>query len=141
VNLIAHRGNVLGKDSRENMPSYIIQALESGYDAEIDVWLINQEYFLGHDDPMYQISEDFLRKPGLWCHAKNSSAFKTMLKNPDIHCFWHENDDYTLTSKGIIWIFPDKEPLDGGILVLREGQTIPNPNLGGICSDFVGDYK
>ena len=139
--LIAHRGNIKGADKRENMPTYIAEALNGGYDAEIDVWLTKQGYFLGHDNPQYAISKSFLRQPGVWCHAKNSSAFRDMLQDTGIHCFWHENDDYTLTSRGRIWIFPDKEPLGNGILVLREGQPIPNPKLGGICSDFVGDYR
>tara|TARA_R110002110_G_scaffold57127_5_gene163608 strand:+ start:2805 stop:3230 length:426 start_codon:yes stop_codon:yes gene_type:complete len=141
VILIAHRGNIKGVDKRENMPEYITEALNREYDVEIDVWLTNQGYFLGHDKPQYAIPKNFLRQSGVWCHAKNSHAFKDMLQDPNIHCFWHENDDYTLTSQGKIWIFPDKEPLDGGILVLREGQKISHPNLGGICSDFVGDYR
>ena len=142
MKLIAHRGNIQGKTHRENMPEYIEEALTAGYDVEIDVWNVLGVYYLGHDNPEYKISESFLEKEGLWCHAKNSQALSSMLKNPKIHCFWHDRDDYTLTSKGKIWIYPDKEPLEGGILVLRNDQEIPDDSdLEGVCSDFVGNLK
>ena len=36
--LISHRGNIDGKNEVwENHPKYIIEALEAGYDFEIDV--------------------------------------------------------------------------------------------------------
>ena len=142
MKLISHRGNIKGKTDRENMPQYIEEALSRGYDVEIDVWRILGNYYLGHDDPEYKVSESFLEKKGLWCHAKNSQAFSAMLKNSKIHCFWHDRDDYTLTSRGKIWIYPNKEPLDGGILVLNNNQKIPdNSNLEGVCSDYVGNFK
>jgi hypothetical protein len=60
--LISHRGNINGKnDVRENSMFYIMEALTMGFDVEIDVWYINNEWFLGHDKPQYQINIDVFR--------------------------------------------------------------------------------
>ena len=57
---ISHRGNVNGKiPNKENHPDYIKLALSNGYDVEIDVWYDNG-YWLGHDEPTYNITKDFL---------------------------------------------------------------------------------
>ena len=40
--LISHRGNIDGPNEvRENSPYYIMEALEAGYDVEIDLWSRN----------------------------------------------------------------------------------------------------
>ena len=31
-----------------------------------------------------------------------------MIDNEKIHCFWHDTDDFTITSQGIIWAYPGK---------------------------------
>jgi hypothetical protein len=142
MKLIAHRGNIWGKTGNENNPNYITEALTRGYDVEIDVWHVLGEYYLGHDDPQFKISEQFLKTDGLWCHAKNPEALRNMLINPEIHCFWHEQDDYTITSRGKIWIYPNKQILEGGIIVLTGDTDLPNfIGLGGVCSDYVGKFK
>ena len=61
--LIAHRGNINGKNkSKENSPSYILDAIKQGYDVEIDLWVDNDDFWLGHDEPQYKINIDFLSK-------------------------------------------------------------------------------
>ena len=57
--LISHRGNVDGiYPEMENNPIYINKALNSGYDVEIDVWCIDNRWYLGHDSPQYEITSD-----------------------------------------------------------------------------------
>jgi len=138
--LIAHRGNTNGSNSSsENEPSHVVGALQRGFDVEIDVRLIQGQWFLGHDFPQYPVKFDFLKKNGLWCHAKNLEALKGMLEE-DIHCFWHQNDDYTLTSRGYIWAYPNKQVGKKTICLMPE-QTGQNPAGGyGVCSDFVERY-
>ena len=90
--LISHRGNINGKNSdRENSIEYIEEALDMGYNVEIDVWVIDNKFYLGHDNPLYEVDFLFLINNKLWCHAKNLEALLKM-KNYDINCFWHEND-------------------------------------------------
>jgi len=139
--LISHRGNINGKDeSRENSIEYINEALNSGFNVEIDVWYKDGEWFLGHDRPENYIVLDFLKNDKLWCHAKNLDALDEML-NEDIHCFWHQEDDVTLTSKGYMWTYPGKKLTSKSICVLPEKNNEELKKCLGICSDYVVNYK
>ena len=134
--LIAHRGNVSGSSEYENHPDYIEEALKLGYDCEVDVWRKDDEYWLGHDEPVYDISKSFLQNNKLWCHAKNLEALDMML-NSDIHCFWHQKDDVTLTSKNIIWTYPKKRLLKGAACVMPElGYQGKIEECYAICTDY-----
>ena len=105
--LIAHRGNWAGKNpERENSPKYLLEAIESGYNVETDVWWHQGKFWLGHDAPIYQTTVDFLSNPNIWCHAKSLETVVELRKHDSIHWFWHETDKITLTSKGYIWTFP-----------------------------------
>ena len=77
--LISHRGNINGKNSdRENSIEYIEEALDMGYNVEIDVWVIDNKFYLGHDNPLYEVDFLFLINNKLWCHAKNLEALLKM---------------------------------------------------------------
>lgn len=140
--LISHRGNITGPiKEKENSPNYILSAIENNFDVEVDVWYLTFDgFYLGHDYPQVPIGVDFLKNNHLWCHAKNFEAISKMLEN-NIRCFWHQKDDYTLTSNGIIWTYPNKKTSHNSIIVCEDrDQTIrfSKSNLYGICSDYVG---
>jgi hypothetical protein len=142
--MISHRGNLDGKnESRENSPLYIEEALEKGYNVEIDVWHENHTFFLGHDSPQYEIDINFLKDERLWCHAKDIESLEIMVHN-GIHCFWHQQDDYTFTSNGHIWAYPGRPLLPSTICVkpeaacYEEGELL---NCAGICSDNIQEYR
>ena len=136
---IAHRGNVSGKNKiEENKPEYLLNAINKGYFVETDMWLINNKLYLGHDSPTYEIKIDFLLeiKDKLFCHCKNIEALDFLInKYPDIECFFHDNDDCTLTSKKKIWTYPGKKLYLSSICVMPE-QTDQLPvNCLGVCTD------
>jgi hypothetical protein len=123
VILIAHRGLFNGYDeARENLPEQIEQALAEGFNAEIDVRLIDGKWWLGHDEATYEVDDNFLSKEGLWIHCKNLDALSRMtlmshlgvefsdpllsIRLANANYFWHQNDDYTLTSRGFVWTYP-----------------------------------
>lgn len=146
--LISHRGNISGSiPERENEPDYIIEAINQGYDCEIDVWKTKDGWWLGHDEPKYCIEFSFLYAPGLWCHAKNFEALFAMQKQ-GIHCFMHDNDTATLTSSGYVWTHVDVSNhlkflhKDLSIAVM---PTLPLADLyghcAGICADNISDYR
>jgi hypothetical protein len=145
MRLISHRGNISGKNPEsENNPSYIELALSQGYEVEIDVWLINGNFFLGHDGPQYPIDISFLMNDRFWCHAKNLGALEKMLEIDSINCFWHQEDNYTLTSKRIIWAYPGHALTRNSVAVLPESTLYSNWELRecyGVCSDFIEKYK
>jgi len=48
--LISHRGNIDGKqEGKENKPSYIAEAINRGFDCEVDIWFTDGKFVLGYD--------------------------------------------------------------------------------------------
>ena len=141
MKLIAHRGNMNGPNpEKENNPDYIVEALNNGFEVEIDVWYKHGDVWLGHDDPTYPVDVQFIQLPMFWCHAKNLDALHYMI-DANINCFWHQEDERTLTSKGFIWTYPGKEITEKSVICLQnETDQIPK-GCYGICSDWVGKYK
>jgi hypothetical protein len=43
--LIAHRGNMCGKTKWENHPDYLLEALQAGFDIEVDVWIDDSQQY------------------------------------------------------------------------------------------------
>ena len=142
--LIAHRGNINGPiPSRENHPTYIQEALDKGFDVEIDVWLINNTIYLGHDGPQYELSQFSLSNPRLWCHAKNLAALEYLLEH-NCHTFSHDRDDYILTSNKYIWAYPGQPLSSQTICVMPERAKYTPQELAickGICSDYIMSYQ
>jgi hypothetical protein len=127
---------------RENRWSYIEEALEAGYNVEIDVWGHNGRLFLGHSEAGELLPLIYLQIRELWIHCKNIEAVD-ILSEYDVNYFWHDSDDMTLTSHGYKWVYPGKRiPQVASIAVLPE--RFPDWNIKdavGICSDFVERYK
>ena len=144
---ISHRGNIDGPNTqRENHPQYIQNGLQLGYEVEIDVWFVDGRFYLGHDEPQYVTEASFLHTSGLWCHAKNLEALcemKRLTENSsfDIHYFWHQLDDVTITSRGYIWAFPGKQPILNSIAVMPEIHNEECNHCIGICSDYIERYR
>ena len=145
--LISHRGNIEGKDKlSENTPNYIDTAIQLGYDVEVDVWLIRNKLYLGHDFGQYQIDINWLenRSNKLWIHCKNMEALSYFneydWKNSNqFNYFSHDVDMGVLTSHNYIW---STNLYDRGILVLPEVfNKEPNEGTIGICSDYIKHYK
>lgn len=147
--LISHRGNISGRiEDRENTTDYIIEAIILGYDVEIDLWVINNNLYLGHDDPMYKIDQDFIDsyKKNLWIHCKNQFALSYMLKyKKDYRFFFHENEKYIMTSLGdlIVHAQTNRFP-ENSVYMIPEVLNIDEKylkNCKGVCSDNIQKYK
>jgi hypothetical protein len=143
---IAHRGLTDGPNPLlENNPAQIELALKEGYECEIDLWLVDSDLYLGHDAPTYPISKQWVDKLGLWIHAKNLAALR-WLTTTDLEYFWHQNDDYVLTSHNYIWTFPGKDLTQRSVMVMPE-KVDPTLEIArtamcyAICSNFVRNIK
>ena len=138
--LISHRGNIYGpKSSLENTEGYIEKARQK-YFVEIDVWKIKDSWWLGHDGPEQKTSEEFISQKGLLLHAKNLDAFKTML-DLELHCFWHQEDFYTLTSRGLIISYPGYAAGSNVICMKPELLSMDTiVDCYAVCSDYVGVF-
>lgn len=142
---IAHRGNISYRiPELENTKSYIDTAIENNYDVEIDIWSVNNKLYLGHDEPKDEVDLEFLyeRHNKLWCHTKNIEALSELIFR-GLHCFFHDKDLATLTSKKFIWTYPGEELTKNSISVLPETSYKMQDILGaaGICSDCISEYK
>lgn len=142
--LIAHRGNINGPSADENNPELIRSVWALGYYTEIDVWYIDHQFWLGHDEPTYLVDLEFISDERNWCHAKHFASLQAMLAHNVPHVFSHDQDDFTLTSCGHIWTYPGKELGPASIAVMPElvqdVTTVPR-NIFGICSDLVSKLK
>lgn len=151
--LIAHRGNTHGpKPLLENNPGYIDAAIKMGYDVEIDVRKVEEKYYLGHDFPVWGSQTSFIhpvdvewlieRKEHLWVHCKNNTALAAL--HVDLHTFFHDTDDYTLTSQNYIWAYPGKiVPSNSRAITVAKDKNYPWEEQGfaGVCSDYIASYR
>ena len=135
---ISHRGNTDGPiPVYENHPEYISVALRDGFEVEVDVWYIEKKFWLGHDRPVYEVETWWLTSAPLWCHAKTIEALN-MLLDINAHCFFHNTDAVTLTSRACIWTYPGFPLTVRSIEVDPEGTKSEYPLfIAGVCSDRI----
>lgn len=151
MKIISHRGNLTGSNPvMENSIPYIEQAISEGFDAEIDLRVENNECYLGHDDPQYFVTLEWLEKykDSLWIHCKNREALEKMSNSfIEFNFFYHDSDSYTLTSKGIGWILVGQLPYKKAVIVLPENVQLYSyrpeyiEDSYGICTDIPIFYK
>ena len=162
--IISHRGNLNGPNPQdENKPDYIDSAYEltaGKIQIEADIRFIDKKWYLGHDGADYPVSLRWMKERNhfIWWHVKNLDALvelnRISAKSHEVYLtedqfsrkqvffyFWHQNDDYTLTSGGHIWTFPNK-PIRGknSIIVLNNKQDVPPKGIFGICTDYPLKY-
>ena len=147
MKIIAHRANINGPSSKnENQLSSIKDCLDLGYDVELDIRLLEGKLYLGHDKPqlIITIEELGMIKNKVWVHCKNLQALSFFSQiDEEFNYFWHEEDSYTLTSKGYIWAYPGKELSPECICVMPEinyptnnMNYLRNLSISGICTDY-----
>lgn len=155
MKLISHRGNLNGPNpEQENQFVYLYNALISGFDVQIDVWLIDGMVWTGHDKPTYKFewNQLYKLKVGAWIHCRNLEALKFFSSTYNAkqfynwNFFWHQNDDFAITSNHLIWTYPGKELTSSSIVTLTNEYNVSYnekdlDNCYGICSDNVIKLK
>lgn len=140
---ISNRGNVFGVIKHaENTQEYLEEAIKSGFNVKVDLWVINNQMCSGESYPSYRINFNEILTPGkVLFEIKNNAAF-SFIVNHQLHGFIKNENGITFTSKGIplsygpniadntVAFFPENEPHD----------KIKKMNLIGICGDFIGNY-
>jgi hypothetical protein len=141
--LISHRGNLFGKiEEKENSPNYIDEAIIRGFNVEIDLWVKENNLYLGHDLPQYKIDQRWLdvRKNNILVHAKNIFALEILIESK-IKFFFHENERHVLIhNSNNVWSHDVSECLPRSIIpALTKNEFLEhcNKNVYGICSDFI----
>jgi hypothetical protein len=145
MRIISHRGCLDGPDPLiENNPNQIDHAIQHTLDVEIDLWMVHENLFLGHDDPHYPVTIDWLneRSDKLWVHCKNIKALEYLsLHKSNLNYFFHQTDHVTLTSKNFLWVYPKMEFTENSVIVaidqcdlkkLKDSKIQPMA----ICTDY-----
>jgi len=141
--LISHRGNTNGPDKqKENTLDQINKTLSLGFDVEIDIWCKDNSLFLGHDEAEQAVELGWIKEncKNLWVHCKNLEAIVELNKEESINYFWHQEDDFTLTSKNFIWTYPNKSVTTKSVIVCKDERSTLKyfkKNITGICSDYL----
>lgn len=144
--LIAHRGNTVGPSASENKPEYLAEAIERGFTVEVDVWTTRGGLWFGHDRAEHLVPDGWIERyaSSSIFHCKNLEALVSM-RLIGCHYFWHQEDEYTLTSKGVVWVYPHRPflPTRNFICCQPDARTLPEDwrGLGGICSDYVDNLR
>ena len=145
MKLIAHRGNWNGKiPELENSLFLLHEAIDQGFDVEVDVWRVDRHLYLGHNGPAISIGAGIIQllSPYAWFHAKDYGALEYLLEEGH-HVFAHDHDDYTITSKGFVWAYPGKTIGSRGVACMPEcapGFVVP-AGAYGVCSDNLLPYR
>lgn len=138
---IAHRGNTNGPSIHENQPLYLLQAIDRGYDVEVDVRYISGHLWLGHDAAQYLLNDETLAKllGNGWFHCKNLEALEFFAQRPWLNAnyFWHESDQYTVTSQGYIWAYPEMPGGPNTVVLSIDSLPIMDLEVHGVCSDYL----
>lgn len=147
--IICHRGNFQKKIvAEENKPELIDQLNKEGFDVEIDVWWKDGELWLGHDEPQYKITLDWLcGSPLRIIHCKDGLTFEYLLKKNGalglgLNLFYHTNEHYALTTRGQVIVLPGQDLLDGSIQMMPEMSSRvyskeQKNKVFAVCSDAV----
>lgn len=147
MKIISHRGNLFGPDPKiENSNDAILKCLSLGLDIEVDLWFKNQKFYLGHDEPKYELDHNFFLSEKIWFHLKNLEALEEIQKINVTNFFWHQNDKCTITSSGFYWLYPKNYiNSEKAIFVLPELDSdnlrYSNYLCYGICTDFAISLK
>lgn len=137
--IVSHRGNLDGKSEWENHPTQILKSLEY-FPVEIDVWYINESWYLGHDKPDYKISFSFFT-PNMYLHCKNSEALEKLEDlNVNLKYFWQTNENFSLIRNDKLWCNYNIYLKNGITVTLEYKEEINKKNIYGICTDYPLSY-
>ena len=148
--IFAHRGNIDGPTSvyYENSETAILECIEKGFGVEIDIWVKNKKFYLGHDESFLQETDlGFLQDNMDWLliHCKNKRAVK-FFSNSDgyFHWFTHEQDEFAFTNEAHIICYGTKPPKlknpSTCIIMLPERFSIEVPKGYSVCTDYPEKY-
>ena len=142
---ICHRGNLTGPVKEfENNFGILIQRSIQGFRVEVDVWYYDKHLWLGHDRPEYKVSLEWLVScKRRLIHAKDGATFEYLLEEAgkralDLHIFYHTEEDYVLTNKGLVICYPGKPLLNGSLCMMPERASYSSEEMQkcfSVCSD------
>lgn len=84
---ISYRGIIDGNNYQDaNTPSQLGKALGSGFSCMIDVWKVDDKFYLGNDQPITEVTSKYLQGNRWWINARNV-AMQTWLPTQNIKLY------------------------------------------------------
>lgn len=139
--IISHRGNIHGPNpDRENDPVYIQEAIEAGFDVEVDLYADHEKICFGHDKCGYIVTDTWLLgTDSLLVHAKNVAALE-WLSDSGLHYFSHQQDKFSMTSFELIWLHDLSIPATPfciiPLITMEAIKAHRNFNVHAVCTDY-----
>jgi len=139
MRLVSNRGNTTGPNPmRENSPAYILETLQKGFYVKIDVTVVDKVIFLG---AYFTVNLDFIQNEKIICQASDGLTLHFLMSN-QIHCFFQQKDNYSITTQGWIWTYPENilTPLSICVMpewFLKDVQEASKLKCYGICSNYI----
>jgi hypothetical protein len=146
--LIAYQGIFNGQNyDQANTPNQIGLAFNHGYSVSVDVWRVNGILYLGTDQPLTEVTPDYLKGNRFWINARNVEMQEWISTQPIKsypNYFWYDithPPPYVTTSGGQLWTFGTVPVNNSSIVVLPEINdrgllSTVKLNCYGICSTY-----
>ena len=86
---------------------------------------------MGHDEGTYEVDIDWLLKFSnfLWIHCKSSESLNFLSRFQKLNYFFHDSDQYTITSKGFIWCYPGTDIIDYSVYLFPEKFSLSSSTI------------
>jgi 3-deoxy-D-manno-octulosonate 8-phosphate phosphatase (KDO 8-P phosphatase) len=113
---ISHRGNLDGANpDLENQPDYVLTAASS-FMVEVDAWMIDQRYWLGHDKPLYEVDRYFFFDSNILTHCKTIDTFLDLSRFPMADAFFQGSELVVKSSQGHLILHSSVRPSELALL-------------------------
>jgi hypothetical protein len=84
---ISYRGIIDGNNYQDaNTPNQLGKALGSGFSCMIDVWKVDDKFYLGNDQPITEVTAKYLQGNRWYINARNT-AMQTWLPTQNIKLY------------------------------------------------------
>jgi hypothetical protein len=147
MKLISNKGNLNGISENENKPEFIENAINLGYDVKIDLWLQDNQLYLGSSKPEFKLDIDWFEKfhQKLWldCHDLTiiDRFYDLDPMGTKLNYFYIHKDPIARTSKwyNIVW---GEKPIKGCVFMYPEiHPEFDYTQCFGLISSQIMNYK
>lgn len=146
MRLISNRGNLTGIEENENQPDYIDRALALGFDVNVDLWLKDNNLYLGTYKPEFKMDLDWFEKhhQKLWLHCHDlellARFYDLDMMGTRLNYYYNEKELLTKTSKGY-YILTSEKPFKGCIFQFPENHEYDYSLCFGLLSNNINRFN
>lgn len=147
--LISYRGIYDGQNFEDaNTPGQLGKAFNNGFSCMVDAWRVGSSIYLGNDQPLTEVSANYLKGNRFWINARNTDMqvwLQTQSLNDYPNYFWFPSmppPAYVTASNGKL-ITPGTVPINqNSVMFLPEIQdrgllSMVNVRSFAICSVYL----